>query len=395
MKILHTADWHLGIKTEGRDRTEEQRKVINEIATIAKKENVDIVIISGDIFQHAVPTSNAEDLYFDAIEQFSDDNKRIVVVLAGNHDDPKRLGASKNLAQKHNVIIASGIDEYKTLDLGAGISIASAGRGWIEVKKGDDSCVVAILPFPIEYRLGIKSEAESYPLQVKEWASICTSGFKKNAFNVFASHLMLAGTTYDKNNGIYFKSKVGDAMTVDKACLPKADYYAIGHVHSAQFIGKGDNAYYPGTILQLDYHHTETSVAIVEGYAGGIKSFKTVTIKSANNLVRIKVANIKEAETALEKYSNEDLVDIVFVQNESLSASEIKELRSKFPCIVKVELELASTPIDNEEYLVNRKTMSKKDLFESFYKRKKGIEPKPELTTLFLELMEDKTSETN
>ena len=109
MKFLHTADWHLGVKTNGRDRLLEQKRVIDEIVSIATYENIDCVILAGDIFNTASPSADAEELFFDAIERLSAGGERFVFVLAGNHDDPTRLAAGLPLASKHNIAIASDL----------------------------------------------------------------------------------------------------------------------------------------------------------------------------------------------------------------------------------------------------------------------------------------------
>ena len=98
MKFLHTADWHLGVKTNGRDRLDEQKKVLDEIISIANYENIDCVLIAGDVFNTASPSADAEELFFDAIEKLSNHGDRFVFVLAGNHDDPTRLSAGLPLA---------------------------------------------------------------------------------------------------------------------------------------------------------------------------------------------------------------------------------------------------------------------------------------------------------
>lgn len=91
MKILHTADWHLGAKLENRDRIEEQTRIIQEISTIANENNVSIVIIAGDIFHNSTPSAPAEDLFYKALDSLSDNGNRLVFVLSGNHDDPHQL----------------------------------------------------------------------------------------------------------------------------------------------------------------------------------------------------------------------------------------------------------------------------------------------------------------
>ena len=113
MKFLHTADWHLGAKTNGRDRLNEQKKVLDEIESIATYENIDCVIIAGDVFNTSSPSAEAEELFFDSIQKLSNGGDRFVFVLAGNHDDPTRLSAGLPLASKHNIALVRSLDKLK------------------------------------------------------------------------------------------------------------------------------------------------------------------------------------------------------------------------------------------------------------------------------------------
>ena len=113
MKFLHTGDWHLGAKTNGRDRLAEQKRTIDEIESIANHENVDCVIIAGDVFNTASPSADAEELFFDAIQKLSNNGDRFIFVLAGNHDDPTRLSAGLPLASKHNIALVSSLEKLK------------------------------------------------------------------------------------------------------------------------------------------------------------------------------------------------------------------------------------------------------------------------------------------
>ena len=99
MKILHTADWHLGRKLEGRSRHLEQVAVLAEIVGIAEQEQVDAVLIAGDIFDTYNPPAESEALFYETMARLADGGRRAVVVLAGNHDSPDRLIASSPYAR--------------------------------------------------------------------------------------------------------------------------------------------------------------------------------------------------------------------------------------------------------------------------------------------------------
>ena len=87
MKILHTADWHIGSKLQGKSRKDEQQAVIDEIVNIAKAEDVDAVFVCGDVFHHNYSCDYAEKMIVDALIRLADGGRRCVVAITGNHDD--------------------------------------------------------------------------------------------------------------------------------------------------------------------------------------------------------------------------------------------------------------------------------------------------------------------
>ncbi|WP_339062863.1 exonuclease subunit SbcD [Tepidibacillus marianensis] len=105
MRVLHTADWHLGKTLEGRDRQQEQIKVMEEICQIADDEQIDLVLIAGDIYQTVNPPAWAEQLFYETIHRLSNFGKRAVVVISGNHDQPERIRAAHPLADKQGVYL--------------------------------------------------------------------------------------------------------------------------------------------------------------------------------------------------------------------------------------------------------------------------------------------------
>lgn len=397
MKILHTADWHLGAKTEGKSRIDEQRKVMAEIVSVAESEKVDLVIVAGDVFDQSVPTSEAEDLFYETMESLSKDNARVVVVIAGNHDDPKRLTAGEHFAKKHNVILAGDLNPVvEPGEFKKGKILPSApGSVEIEVKKprGVERCVVAMLPYPAEYRFQESSNAPDYEGKVKEWARRVAKGFKKDSFNILATHLMLVGSSANIN-GEQKVLRVGDVNAISKSELPGADYYALGHIHSYQNM-KG-NFCYSGSPLAYDFKQRSTGVVILETKGrNGIKDIKFVELLTPATMKEIEVRGIDEAENLLKEFGAQDIINLTFVQNEPLNMAIIKKLKQDFPCLVKVLLRMENVQVDEKNYVCNRNKMEAGNLFVEFYKQKKLAEPTRELVALFKEMMEEKVSETN
>jgi len=98
MRILHTADWHVGRRLGRHDRTAEMRAALDEVAAIADRERVDLVIVSGDVFDRAAPPVEALSLGLGALLRLADD--RPLFVVAGNHDAPELFDALSPLLRR-------------------------------------------------------------------------------------------------------------------------------------------------------------------------------------------------------------------------------------------------------------------------------------------------------
>ncbi len=379
MKFLHTADWHLGVKTNGRDRLIEQKRVIDEIVSIATYENIDCVILAGDIFNTASPSADAEELFFDAIERLSAGGERFVFVLAGNHDDPTRLAAGLPLASKHNIAIASDLEKLneKSFNKNGAVKLIETGKGHLKIQKNEEIITIAYLPYPSESRISVKLDSElSYAEKVQKWAEISASAFSKNTFNIFVSHLFMVGSKTTSG-----EVRVGDILAVPKNYLPKADYTALGHIHKPQALG--NDAYYSGAITALNAGQKDLSVNVFETENGKMIDFKNIKLQNIAKYEKVTVNSIAEAEEKLLAFDDKDIVELEIVQNEPLSASEVKSLRKAFSCILTISLVRKFEENEGETYS-NRRHLTDEELFKEFYKSVKGIEPAADLTELFI-----------
>ena len=378
MKILHTSDWHLGVKTNGINRLEEQKKVLEEILSIANFENIDCIIIAGDIFNTANPSAEAEELFFNIIEKLSDHGNRFVFVLAGNHDDPTRIEAGLPLASKHNIALAGDLIKIKqsSFNSEAIVKVIETGKGYIKIQKNDEIATLAYLPYPSESRIMEKVDSElDYSEKVKYWASIGANAFSNESINIFVSHLFMVGSK-TKDTEV----RVGDLLAVTKNCIPNADYVALGHIHTPQCLG--DNMYYSGAITALSPGQTGLGVNIIETEDNVIKKVSSVALNNVAKFEKVIINGLFEAEDALSKFDNHDIIELEIRQNKPLSSFDIKAIKKEYPCISSIGLirdvhETSSTGI------VKRKVLSDIELFKSFYKDTRGVEPSNDLIEMF------------
>ena len=111
MKILHTSDWHLGRSLYGRKRYEEFSAFLNWLAQTIEDEDVDVLLVAGDVFDTSTPSNRAQELYYRFLCRVSRSCCRHVVVIAGNHDSPSFLNAPKELLRILNVHVVGSMTE--------------------------------------------------------------------------------------------------------------------------------------------------------------------------------------------------------------------------------------------------------------------------------------------
>ncbi len=396
MKILHTSDWHLGAKTDRRSRLNEQKKVLGEIVSVCDREGVDIVLIAGDIYDQSVPTSEAEDLFFDTLEKLTDGDERVVIVCAGNHDDPKRIMANRYFAKKHNIVLAGDLHPMCESLRSSRAKITSSQNGTvrvdIEYRDKTETAMFGLLPYPTEYRIDEKVTGAEYSEKVGEWAKIVCSDFDKNTFCCLVSHFTAVGADYEEAGNVR-KISINESGVVNLSDLPSADYYALGHIHSAQKIGS--KAYYCGAPMKLSYIQKSNSVNLLDVENGKLKSVKQVELMTPVKMARVCADGIEDVSKELQYYSTEDLVELTIVQDKPLTSAEIKGIKERYPCVQQIKLLLTNMVKDNEVYINNRDKLKPRELFQHFYKSKKGVSPSEKIVNLFIELMEETDSETN
>lgn len=247
MKLLHTADIHLGITPNGETMEEDQRFFIHFLADAAKAENADAVIIAGDIFDRALPSVDAVRLYDEMMTLLCKECP--VFAIAGNHDGADRISSTGALLEKAGLYIRGRL----TLPIEP-----------VTLKKDGDETDIYLMPyFSIEeaaYALGdstIRSMAEAYK------AVIDTVSPREEAFSVLVSHCFAGGAEV---SGSDRSAVLGGTGQVPSALFDKFGYAALGHLHRRQKAGA--KGMYAGSPLQYGFGETEKYILTIDTKTG-------------------------------------------------------------------------------------------------------------------------------
>lgn len=265
MKILHTADWHVGRLVKGRSRADEHRAVLAEIAGIAASEHADVVIVAGDLFDTAAPAPESEEIVYGALLALADGGAHVVLV-SGNHDHPRRLQAIRPLLAR-------------TGRLHCGAILARPKDGGVLTLRtgGGEVARVALFPF-LSQRGIVKADdlmrgetadhAQAYAGRAAAIVDLLCREFDGDSVNLFVGHLLAAGAV---GSGSERPAHMHDEyrMPVQAFASGRLHYAALGHVHAWQRVKDAPPVWYSGSPLQLDFGEgtNEPSVLLIEAKA--------------------------------------------------------------------------------------------------------------------------------
>ena len=268
MKILHTSDWHVGKILKGRDRSDEHAAVLASIVTLARDENVDLVLVAGDLFETSVPSPKAQGLVMRALLALADDGRQ-VVAIAGNHDNAGLLDSVYRPALGQLGLHILGTP--KTPD----------GGGTIRLTARDGQPVtVAAMPF-LSQRFAVRAaelllheqaeHALDYARRVAAIIEALTARFTADSVNIVTTHATLLG---GRRGGGERDVQTSFEYEVPASILPpSAHYAALGHLHRQQEIPAPCPAFYSGSPLAVDFgEEGNQPAALIVTAAPGIRA---------------------------------------------------------------------------------------------------------------------------
>ena len=393
MRFIHTSDWHIGKNLEGHSRLEEQEKFCNDFIKIVEENDIDMVIIAGDIYDTSNPPAGAETLFYKTVCKLANDGKRCVLVIAGNHDNPERLSAVTPLATEQGIIIL-GYPLSKAIERKyKGFEIVEAKEGCLKININGEKATIITLPYPSEKRLNdaiknVESDEElqrSYSSKVGDIFRQLEENFEDDSINIAVSHLYVAGgDPSDSERQI----QLGGSLTVDKQDLPQnAQYIALGHLHKPQKASERLNVYYSGSPLQ--YSKKERIYAkganIVDIKAGEKPEIKPVYFNNYKPIEVFKCNGIEEALQVCEENKDREIWAYFEIKtDEVISQSSIKKMKEYLKDIVEIK-PIITSDYEYEEIDIKEKSMGQ--LFSEFYKFREKCEPRGEIMDLFLNLV--------
>lgn len=295
MKLLHSSDWHVGKTIRGFSRADEHRAVLAEIAAVAEREEVDLIVVAGDLFDSAAPPPEAEEIVYRTLLAFAATGAE-VAVIAGNHDNARRLRA------------VAPVFEFSRVHVVAEPTRPDDG-GVLRLRTRDGTDVqVAMLPF-VSKRGIVRAEhlmereafenAQAYTDRVALVIDALCRQFHSGNVNVLVAHAFVLGAV---SGGGERAAHLVDEYAVTSQSFPATiGYAALGHLHRPQRIPGATALHYCGSPLQLDFGETEQTkqVNVVHIEPGTPADVAAIPLVSGRAL-RTVVGTMDELETLVQ-----------------------------------------------------------------------------------------------
>lgn len=256
VRVLHTADWHVGKSLKGVSRLDEQERVLREIVQITREQEVDAVLVAGDLYDSAAPSAAAQRLVVRTLMALAGAGAQ-VVVIAGNHDN------------------AAMLDAYRPFAGAAGVTLVGAVRtaetgGVVEFTARGERATVAVLPF-LSQRYAVRaaelvtqSPAENtnaYDQQVRSVVRALAGGFRTDAVNLVTAHLTVLGGTF--GGGERAAQSIFEYSVPAAVFPPDAHYVALGHLHRRQSLAAPVPVHYSGAPLAVDFGEQDNTPVVL------------------------------------------------------------------------------------------------------------------------------------
>ena len=346
MKIIHTADWHLGKMLNGQSFIEDQAYILGEFIKKVKNERPDIVVIAGDIFDTSMPNKHAIGLMEETIAQINIECGIPIVIINGNHDGKARLKYGSNWFKQNQLYIRTEIDELLN-----------------PIQFGN----VRIFTMPFftlaEARQYLKKSIASYEEAVQELIAKIKPQLDGGFHNVLIGHFTVYGAPKSDSER---EITIGTIESVAPSVLDVFDAVMLGHIHHPFALNK-NHIYYSGSLLQYSFSETNqpkgfrcfqfTENDITQSFVQLMPNRKLVFVETTFN-------NAIQGEfpfDSQEDYFHFNLSELEFVKD------PMQQLKQRFPNTLALTQQVREVS-EHEQCKRNIKKMKPLEIIDSFYK---------------------------
>ena len=383
MRILHTADWHIGQRLHERQRLDEHKEFLNWLLDTIQKHNVELLLVSGDIFDTSLPSAEATNLYYEYLFRIYNETDTYTIIIAGNHDSSRHLEAPREFLKMGRIYVVGQVTNPKDCV--------------IQIPPEKPRVAVAAVPYLSENELepvSFESEIERnerYRERLKVFYEDCVSIMPVDLPKILMGHLYVQGGKVGESER---NIQIGGATAIHANDFPEdVDYIALGHLHRPQKI-KGQNypILYAGSPIPLRFNESNyrKDVYLIElSDDGKLEQYDNIKIPIFKELCTIEGNENEILSQAMTEEWNNKYIQVK-LKLVSVRTGISDEIRAAFSDrggdVLTVEVEL---PQETDRPVILIEDMKQPEqIFEQFHQTKFGSPPDESLTQTFSELIQ-------
>ncbi len=320
MKILHTSDWHLGRTLYSKkERQEEHAAFLEWLLSTIKNNSIDLLLIAGDIFDTASPSSTAQKMYYDFLIKVKTAGCENVIIIGGNHDSPSFLNAPKDILAALNIVVFGNVNDKIEDEIIV-----------VNDKQGNPTGIVCAVPFLRERDISRFAEGENYSDRSKrinenikkhyqEIAKLAVNKRKelgKEIPIIATGHLSVAGGQRNEDDGVR-ETYIGNIEAVGNDIFPDTfEYVALGHYHIPSKIK--EHIRYCGSPIPMGFGEAKQKKSVYVIDFTKDKTIETIDIPIFQQLESIvgDKTFIEKRLTELKKELSSVWVEVIYNGNE-------------------------------------------------------------------------------
>lgn len=321
MKILHTSDWHLGHQFHSRRRETEFEQFLHWLLETIRERRIDALIVAGDLFDSSAPSNAAMRLYCDFLLELQSTPCRLAVLTGGNHDSPSFLNAPREL-----------LKAAFPIEIFGGAAKPEEELVVLRDRNGDPELIVGAVPYLRDGDLTTLSFGEATAEREKKLAAGMREHYRAVAAGaeelragreipvVLTGHLFLAGGRAVSGDGM--REYIGGIGAFDASLLPESpDYYALGHIHQPQKIGR-ETIRYSGSPLKMSFSDTAPRTVCEVEFTGRQPAITLVPVPAFADIRRLR-GSWETLEGTLREIAEAEREILCEVTVEDLSGTEL------------------------------------------------------------------------
>lgn len=408
IRILHTADWHLGQTFFGYDRSEEHELFLNWLAEEMKQKEIDALIIAGDVFDVSSPSAASQSIYYRFICRVTAENPQLqIVIVAGNHDSAARLEAPLPLLQAMRTEVRGVVRKLEGGEI-------DYDHLTVELKNRNGEVELLCMAVPF-LRQGdypaVQTEGNPYTEGVRElYTQLLKRLWKRRKENqaiVAIGHLQATGSEIAEKD-YSERTVIGGLECVSPDTFSEQiAYTALGHIHKSQRVSGREYIRYAGSPIPMSfaekhYHHGVVMVTFDEGSVVEMQRLecpKLVPLVSVPHREPALPEVVLEALKALPEVDGVAPyleVKVLLEEPEPMLRQEVEEaLKDKNYRLARIvstyHSEAQSVEKESEEWKRGLQEMSPLQIAQSAFEKIYQVEMPEELTDLFQEALEAAT----